>query len=80
MCSNIWYDGKDVKNMKKMRKIMLQRAEKPIKISKNKKRRLKIEFLMQQEQHEFFRGSFKPIVPLYETNIIVQQDRKQLEL
>lgn len=80
MCSNIWYDGKDVKNMKKMRKIMLQRAEKPIKISKNKKRRLKIEFLMQQEQHEFFRGSFKTIVPLYETNIIVQQDRKQLEL
>ena len=31
-------NGKDVKNMKKMRKIMLQRAEKPIKISRNKKR------------------------------------------
>ena len=63
-----------------MRKIMLYRARKTIKISCSKKSvRIDIKFLMQDETNEFFRGFFKPIVPLYETNIIVQQDRKQLE-
>ena len=65
--------------MKKMRKIMLYRARKTIKISRKKSVRIDIEILMQDETNEFFRGFFKPIVPLYETNIIVQQDRKQLE-
>ena len=62
-----------------MRKIMLYRARKTIKISRKKSVRIDIEILMQDETNEFFRGFFKPIVPLYETNIIVQQDRKQLE-